>query len=218
VEFDEIISLGGSCAPAYQARKNYGSLPPMPFDWWTLKLPEVVPVIKNGLNDLFDDDIVQYGEYINRPVLFSRFAIHVHDLSEDIMHDKLGRWRNHLKELRSRYSFLGRQLNERASQGNILFVRSWIGEDDYLRDKMFDLTVELIMTLRGNYDNDNIRLLMVDYDLPMLSTIDGVLEDNVTIYNRTDMGCDRGWQEMFRRQGIVRRNRSEFPSEQKTIT
>jgi len=201
---DEIISLGGACAPAYQTRKLF-DVPVMPFDWWTLKLPEVVPQIEQGLDHIFDDDAVQYGEYISRPVLFSRFAIHVHDLPDDVMADKSGLWRSHLPNLRSRYSFLGRQLRERASNGDVLFIRSWIGEDEYLRDRFAVFAHDILAALRSVFQNERIKLLMEDYNDPRLGEIEGVIEDNITVYKRTDMGCDQGWLEMFSRQGIVKR-------------
>ncbi len=204
MDVDEIISLGGACAPAFQARKSF-DVPVMPFDWWTFKLPEVVPQIENGLDNIFDDDVVQYGEYINRPVLFSRFAIHVHDLPDEVMADKNDAWKSHLPALRARYSFLGRQLKERASRGDVLFVRSWIGEDEYLRDKFSDYAQDILSALRRVFQNDRIKLLMVDYNEPQLGEIDGVIADNVTVYQRTDMGCEQGWREMFYRQGIFKR-------------
>jgi len=204
VDVDEIISLCGACAPAFQARQSF-DLPVMPFDWWILKLPEVVPQIENGLDNIFEDDVAQFGEYNSNSVLFSRFAIHVHDLPDEVMADKNDAWKSHLPALRARYSFLGRQLKERASRGDVLFIRSWIGEDEYLRDKFSGYAQDILSALRRVFQNDRIKLLMIDYNEPRLGEIDGVIVDNVTVYQRTNMGCNQGWREMFLRQGIFKR-------------
>ena len=85
-------------------------------------LDHVAPLVESGFDNVFDIGRVRKGVYIERPALFSEYAIHVHDRPDDVMRDDSERWIDYLDSVRKRYCFMGRVFFESASSGRLLFI------------------------------------------------------------------------------------------------
>lgn len=202
--FDRIISLGSSCTPAYQIRRHFGEKASFPFDWSLLRMPDVVPALKSKMQDEFSPEAVKRGSYIDRPAIFGKYATHLHDLPEPVMAAPDDAWRGQLGLLQRRFDFMWRLLEE-AAQGEVLFIRSSAAEDEYLRPNFPEFFRDISNALKEVFSRASVTFLCVDYQLDTPLDIPGLITAQVESYQPHNMGCDRGWSELFERLGIRRR-------------
>jgi hypothetical protein len=158
------------------------------------------------MRDEFDFDGLKKDLYCGTPMIFGKYAIHNHDLPQDVIMADDESWRARIPALRDRYNFLWRCLDE-VARGDILFVRSYAHEDEYLRPRFPELFSQIMETLRRKFPSANITLLLVDYHLTEALDDKNIWSVDATSYAPHNMGCDRGWSEMFAKLDITRRER-----------
>lgn len=191
---DRVISLGGDCEVAAQARRATGSNRAYPFDWWTTPIESVPKLLASRFRHMFE------VEYLSKrsdvvPVLDSSYGMtsHIHEFrhGEDFLAYELETISRRLTE---KYAFLSARLFEDCSRGTTLFVRRNVAYDpsdgESLRRSVAEICDILGQVCPRYY------LLLTGYE-PGLSEADHVLQRDVTRYEDARLlGSDRGWDEM----------------------
>jgi hypothetical protein len=120
VAYDQIITLGGACSPAWQVRNYTGKTNAMPFDWLVLPFRSLVSIIEHDFHGFTEPDAFELTPcgVINRkfPLL------HAHDFHLDAENPE--GWKIEITTVRSKFEYLINRWRETLSGSNrILFIR-----------------------------------------------------------------------------------------------
>ncbi|MEP9353267.1 DUF1796 family putative cysteine peptidase [Xanthobacter sp. KR7-65] len=129
---DRIVSLGGLCEVAYQARRIGRSETAYPFDWWITPLARVAPVLEAGAAAQFAAaDLEKLADYGGKRALYSRRAgtIHLHEFpaGEDFLALDVAEISARLVP---KYEALDSRLRAACASGTTLFVRQRLSDHD----------------------------------------------------------------------------------------
>lgn len=195
MQIDRVISLGGDCEVAAQARRATGSDRAYPLDWWTVPIDTVPSLLTSRFRHVFDvEQISKRNDVV--PVLDSSFArtTHIHEFpyGEDFLSYDLETISRRLKE---KYVFLSARFFRDCAEGTTLFVRRKVIYDPPESDRLARSVSELCQVIETFCPAWH--LLLVNYE-PGLSSSDRVLQRTVTRYDDAHhLGSDRGWDEML---------------------
>ncbi|WP_144767498.1 DUF1796 family putative cysteine peptidase [Methylobacterium dankookense] len=165
LHFDNIVSLGGSCKVAYEARAYFDFGQAYPFDWWICKAKSLACYLENldpeGLYAEGNLELIQNNE-------ISQIASKLYDFR---FHHEFGRhwelpnhpvrqdWRDGIENVKIRHlSLMSRFLSLNVAGNNILFVRTCEmpgdadGAIDLLGaiDKLFNKADWRMLIINGN--------------------------------------------------------------------
>ena len=185
--------------------ENFSENVTFPFDWLFLPLPNVAPALSAEMHDEFDFDCLRKDSYPGGPAIVGKYAVHDHDFPDEVMTAEDESWRDSIPTLRSCYDFMWRSLED-AANGDILFIRCYADDDEYLRACFPELISGIMQTLRKKFSSARVTLLLVDYKLTDVLDEQNILSAEVTSYQSQALGCDRGWREMFERLDIKKRS------------
>jgi hypothetical protein len=202
LSIDRIVSLGALCEVAFQARRLSRSSRAYPFDWWDTPLVGLLRALKFGSQEGFN------ASHITKlpmdagplPAFYSSFfgTVHQHEFP---------RGENFLafneaeisRRLLPKYEALHVRLLSDCASGTTLFVRQRKSNDPEGSD-LEALIGELEEAL--SVFTSDFRLLLVDY-VPIYAK-PRLIQAHVQRHSDwTDLGSNRGWDEMFRSLGIV---------------
>jgi hypothetical protein len=195
VRIDRVISLGGDCEVAAQARRASGSDRAYPFDWWTTPLESVPRLLTSRFRHVFEVEYLSKRQDVI-PVLDSSYGLtsHIHEFrhGEDFLSYDMEAISRRLTE---KYRFLSARFFEDCSRGTTLFIRRNVHYDPADRERL-ERSVSEIRDILGQVC-PSFYLLLTGYE-PGLSTCERVLQRNVTRYDDAKhLGSDRGWDEML---------------------
>lgn len=200
---DRIISLGALCEVAYQARRLSKSSRAYPFDWWDTPFAGLLRALKLGPQEVFNASHISKLpiDAGSPPAFYSGFAGTVHQ-------HEFPRGENFLaldeaeisRRLLPKYAALHARLISDCASGTTLFVRQRKPINDpegAALDAMISELEEALSAFASDF-----RLLLVDYD-PICAR-PWLIQAHVQRHpDWTDLGSNRGWDEMFRSLGIV---------------
>lgn len=194
MRIDRVVSLGGDCEVAAQARRATGSDRAYPFDWWTVPVESVPKLLSTRFRHVFEVPYLSKRRDVV-PVLDSSYAgtTHIHEFrhGEDFLAYDMELISRRLSE---KYAFLGTRLVEDCAQGTTLFVRRKVIYDPPAKDALARSIADICEALDGFCPDW--RLLLINYE-PGLSASPRVIQRSVVRYDDAHhLGSDRGWDEM----------------------
>ncbi len=203
---DRIVSLGALCEVAYQARRLSKSSRAYPFDWWDTPLPGVLKVLETGSAAVFSvPHIVKLPREAGAlPAFYSSLSgtVHQHEIprGEDVLaldEAEISR------RLVPKYTALHARLVADCSTGATLFVRQRKPVNDpdgAALESMIDALHEALSAFAPDC-----RLLFVDH--APVAARPWLIQAQVQRHaDWTDLGSNRGWDEMFQSLGILCRS------------
>lgn len=203
---DRIISLGALCEVAYQARRLSKSSRAYPFDWWDTPFAGLLRTFEAGSPEVFSPTHIaklptQAGSL---PAFYSNFSGTLHQHELPIGENLLALDEAEIsRRLVPKYTALHARLVEDCSTGVTLFVRQRKPVHDPEGAALAAIADELQKALSAF--SPDFRLLLLDYD--PISPRPWLLQARIQRHpDWTDLGSNRGWDEMFRSRGIACRN------------
>ncbi|WP_395667100.1 DUF1796 family putative cysteine peptidase [Methylocella sp.] len=200
--FDRLISLGGACETAFQARRLARSGRAYPFDWWIAPLDSVAIALDHGPAACFaPEHLLAVADYGGAPALYSRLSqtVHLHEFAkgEDVLAlapDAIA------AKLQPKYEALGARLRDDCAQGATLFLRQRLGDRDP-SGAALEAALDALMERLGRLSNDW-RLLLLDYE-PAAARPNLLQGQAERLRDANDLGSRKGWTALFRRLGIA---------------
>lgn len=203
---DRVVSLGALCEVAYQARRLSRSSRAYPFDWWDTPFVGLLRVLNAGAPAVFSPSHItkvpiKMGAL---PAFYSRFSdtVHQHEFARDddlyaLDEAEISR------RLVPKYVALHARLVGDCADGVTLFVRQRKPNHDPEGAALSVMTEELHIALSA-FAAD-FRILLIDYD--PIDARPWLMQAHVQRHSDwTDLGSERGWDEMFRSLGIICRS------------
>lgn len=200
--FDRIVSLGGLCEAAFQARRLSRSGRAYPLDWWITPLESVPGVLQDGAARCFaPEEIVKVEDYGGKPALYSRRSctVHLHEFAkgEDFLSFDI---ETIAERLQAKYAALDSRLREDCAKGATLFVRQRLDAHDPRGDALEAVIDELCAALAGGAPDW--RLLFLDYE-PVRTRERLIQAHAPRLRDANDLGSRKGWNALFRDLGIA---------------
>jgi hypothetical protein len=211
---DRIISLGGLCEVAFQARRLSGSDRAYLFDWWITPLPSVLVTLEKGAASLFAPDrLVKVPDYGGKPALCSRLSgtVHLHEYAKTMDFLALD-VETIAATLQKKYAMLHARLLADCATGTTLFVRQRLnGRHDPTGQNLEDAIERLCARLSAIAIDH--RLLLLDYE-PVRPRERLIQAQAPRLRDANDLGSIRGWNALFRTHAIeCRRSGTRFSYE-----
>lgn len=200
---DRVISLGALCEVAYQARRLSKSSRAYPFDWWDTPFSGLLRALETGSPEVF------CVSHISKlPIDAGSLPAFYSSLSGTVHQHEFPRGENFLaldeveisQRLLPKYKALHARLISDCASGTTLFVRQRKPVNDPEGADLDAMISELQKALSAFAPDFN--LLLVDYD--PIGAGPWLLQAHVQRHpDWTDLGSNRGWDEMFRSLGIA---------------
>lgn len=200
---DRIISLGALCEVAYQARRLSKSSRAYPFDWWDTPLAGLLRALELGSAEVF-----RTSHLSKLPIEAGRLPAFYSSFSGTVHQHEFPRGENCLaldeaeisQRLVPKYTALHARLLSDCAAGTTLFVRQRKPVSDSEGAELDAAIGKLYKTLSAfAFD---FRLLLVNYE--PIDARPWLIQADVRRHpDWTDLGSDRGWNEMFRSLGIA---------------
>lgn len=199
MQIDRIISLGGKCEVAYQARRAMKSDRAYPCDWWNVPLEGVPTLLASRFDDVFKvEHLVKMRDmpaHEGGPQLKSTFGgtRHIHEFApgEDYMSYDM---EEISRRLTAKYSFLVSRMFKDCARGGTLFIRQQIWTDPTDKAVLDVICAETIRVAASFCPK--FYLVMLDYE-PTLASHELLLQRSVTQHGVEVLGSDKGWDEML---------------------
>lgn len=197
MRIDRIVSLGGKCEVAYQARRLMGAERAYPFDWWTVPVEAIAPNLRSRFEETFKvEHLTKIASPDRGTILKSLYGgtTHPHEFrfGEDIVPYDLG---DISRRLTDKYAFLSARFYEDCGQGRTLFVRQSVWHDPQDGATLEPLVGDIAAAI-ADFCPDW-RLLLLDYD-PDVSGDGRILQRRVVQYeDAANLGSAKGWDEMI---------------------
>lgn len=198
---DRIISLGGLCEVAFQARRLSGSDRAYVFDWWITPLASVFVTLEKGAASAFAPErLVKVPDYGGQAALYSRLTrtVHLHEFPKSVGFLALD-VETIATTLQEKYAALHARLLADCASGTTLFVRQRLkGHDPEGED--LSRAVERLSALLGTIAAD-CHLLLLDYG--PLPHRERLIQAQVRrLRDANDLGSNKGWDALFRALAI----------------
>ncbi|MCI0465464.1 MAG: papain-like cysteine peptidase [Beijerinckiaceae bacterium] len=198
---DRIISLGGLCEAAYQARRLSRSERAYIFDWWITPLESVCVTLDAGAACVFKPKhLVKVPNYGGKPALYSRLSrtIHLHEYAEAIDFLALD-IKTIAAALQEKYAALHARMLADCASGTTLFVRQKLSGHDPAGPELevqIDRTCANLNAIAADY-----RLLLLDYE--PIAPRERLIQSQVPrLKDANDLGSCKGWDALFRAHSI----------------
>lgn len=194
---DRIVSLGGMCEVAYQARRLMRSDRAYPFDWWCTPIQSVPGLLAGRCQDQFKPEhIVKVPDFEGKRILISTTpgSSHIHEFPH---HENFLAYEveDISRRLTEKYAFLWSRMLEDCGEGSTLFIRQRMADDRTEADELSALVAEIEAALARV--SPRFHLLLLDYE-PALAVSERVIQCRVPRYKGAkEFGSDRGWDEML---------------------
>jgi hypothetical protein len=210
---DRVISLGGLCEAAFQARRLSRSDRAYLFDWWITPLPAVSVALDEGAESLFaPEHLVKVPDYGGKPALYSRFSrtVHLHEYAKTVDFLALD-VETIAATLQEKYAALQARLLADCAIGTTLFVRQRLNGHDPTGQDLADL-IERLCAQLSDIAIDH-RLLLLDYE-PVRPSERLIQAQAPRLRDANDLGSRSGWNALFRTHAIeCRRSGTRFSYE-----
>ena len=203
---DRIISLGALCEVAYQARRLSKSSRAYPFDWWDTPLAGLLRALELGSAEVF-----RASHLSKLPIEAGRLPAFYSSFSGTVHQHEFPRGENCLaldeaeisQRLMPKYTALQARLLSDCAAGTTLFVRQRkpVNEPEGAElEAAIDELHKALSAFAADF-----KLLLVDYE--PIAARPWLIQARVRRHpDWTDLGSDRGWDEMFRNLGIACRD------------
>lgn len=198
---DRVISLGALCEVAFQLRRLSRSGRAYVFDWWITPLTSVSVVLEQGAASVFAPQfLVKAPDYDGLPALYSRLSrtVHLHEYPKGVDFLALD-VETIAATLREKYAALHARMLADCGAGTTLFVRQRLDEHDP-RGQDLENSLDRLCGQLASIADDH-RLLLLDYEpvRPRERLIQAAVP---RLRDLNDLGSRKGWNALFRTQGI----------------
>lgn len=206
LHFDNVVSLGGSCKTAYEARAYFDFGDAYPFDWYVSKAGYVAQYLSDpDPEGLYDPDNMTCHKLKNGSQIASKiydFRFH-HEFSRDLDtpgHPVIEGWINEVDNARSRHLTLLRRLLEMNSDGRrILFIRTceFPGDGEAIPSlvaalaKRFDKAAWKLLVINSGSVVDDDRVIFDEFPLNELRWDGKPSSEWENLFSRLNITCER---------------------------
>jgi len=214
--YDHIISLGSFCMTARQIRRRFPGTQSYPFDWWVTPTAALDDLVSSDFSEIFiPSNMKIVDEDGNQAVMCQRYGLmHYHDFYEARVNGRYLPLSVRAKCAVNLEIFSRRVKRMASLNGDILFIRV---ESGYVRNfannRDFDQSFleQFVNSLRAYLPKCSVDVLLLN-SFPE-AQLKGVYCDKLDHYGVTTWeGSDRGWDEMFDRMAISRKQASNEPA------